>query len=134
MVLFIRLLTCLLIENWTCFQPFTFNVIYGIIAVLEFSNDRCASVAVSNDVDTVSFNQMCYEFNFGKGGSFEEARRRCQKNGGDLAHGFRGVTTSFLTGELERRKEKLKTQLVWIGAEKDPGLTSRTWRWVNGKY
>lgn len=99
----------------------------------EFSNDRCASVAVSNDVDTVSFNQMCYEFNFGKGGSFEEARRRCQKNGGDLAHGFRGVTTSFLTGELERRKEKLKTQLVWIGAEKDPGLTSRTWRWVNGE-
>lgn len=41
--------------------------------------------------------------------------------------------TSFLYAELERRKPNLKTQLVWIGAQKEPGLTSRTWKWVNGK-
>lgn len=41
--------------------------------------------------------------------------------------------TSFLHAELERRKPNLKTQLVWIGAQKEPGVTSRTWKWVNGE-
>lgn len=26
----------------------------------------------------------------------------------------------------------MKTQLVWIGAQKEPGITARTWKWVNG--
>lgn len=42
--------------------------------------------------------------------------------------------TSFIHAELERRKPTLKTQLVWIGALKEPGLTSRTWKWVNGEF
>lgn len=52
---------------------------------------------------------------------------------GDLVHGMSPGQTSFLYAELERRKPTLKTQLVWIGAQKEPGLTSRTWKWVNGK-
>jgi hypothetical protein len=76
---------------------------------------------------------MCYEFNLGSGGSFEHARLKCQENNGDLVHGLRGVTPTFLIGELDRRREKIKAQLIWIGVKKDPGLTSRTWRWVNGK-
>jgi len=48
-------------------------------------------------------------------------------------HGFKGATSHFLLNELERRKPKVKTHLVWIGAQKEPGVTSRTWRWVDGE-
>lgn len=41
--------------------------------------------------------------------------------------------TAFLISELDRRKSNLTTQLVWIGAQKEPGVISRTWKWVNGK-
>lgn len=99
----------------------------------EFSNDRCAPKGVSSEAEISSFNRVCYEFNVGKGGSFEEARSKCRINGGDLIHGFKAATTTFLLGELERRKDRLKTQLVWIGAQKDPGITSRTWKWVDGE-
>jgi hypothetical protein len=85
-------------------------------------------------VEFAAFDRTCYEFNIGKkGGSFEEARSQCKKRGGDLAHGLRGVHNTFLLAELERRKPRFKTQLVWIGAHKEPGFTSRTWKWVNGK-
>lgn len=53
--------------------------------------------------------------------------------GGDLVHDFRGATSSYILSELERRKSELKPQLVWIGAQKEPGITSRTWKWVNGR-
>lgn len=47
---------------------------------------------------------------------------------------FRGATKDYILSELERRKTDLKTQLVWIGAQKEPGVTSRLWKWVNGKW
>lgn len=53
--------------------------------------------------------------------------------GGNLVHEFHGPANDYIIAELERRKVELKTQLVWIGAQKEPGLTSRTWKWVNGK-
>lgn len=53
-------------------------------------------------------------------------------SGGDLLHGFRGATQDYILAELDRRKPDLKTQLVWVGAQKEPGLTARTWKWVNG--
>ncbi|XP_067002634.2 P-selectin [Anabrus simplex] len=98
----------------------------------EFSNDRCAPPGSPADVELSAFDRTCYEFNVGRGGSFAEARTHCQKHGGDLAYGFEGAQASFLLAELERRKPSLKTQLVWIGAQREPGFTSRTWRWVNG--
>lgn len=48
-------------------------------------------------------------------------------------HDFRGAANDYILAELERRKSELKTQLVWIGAQKEPGITSRTWKWVNGE-
>lgn len=54
--------------------------------------------------------------------------------GGDLIYDFRGPTKDYILSELERRKGELRTQLVWIGAQKEPGFTSRTWKWVNGNY
>lgn len=54
--------------------------------------------------------------------------------GGDLVHDFRGPTKDFLLSELDRRKGELRTQLVWIGAQKEPGFTSRVWKWVNGNF
>lgn len=54
--------------------------------------------------------------------------------GGALIHDFRGTTKDYILSELERRKTELRTQLVWIGAQKEPGYTSRTWKWVNGNY
>lgn len=54
--------------------------------------------------------------------------------GGDLLHDFRGATHDYILAELERRKTELKTQLVWVGAQKEPGITARTWKWVNGMH
>ena len=53
--------------------------------------------------------------------------------GGDLVHDLKIAKTNFIRSELERRKSELQTHLVWIGAQKDPGLTARLWKWVNGK-
>lgn len=101
-------------------------------SVAEFSNDRCVPAGAAEDVELAAFARTCYEFGVGRGGSFEEARAHCKRHGGDLVHGFAGATSSFLLAELERRKTVLKTQLVWIGAQREPGFTSRTWRWVDG--
>ncbi|KAH9638210.1 hypothetical protein HF086_017302, partial [Spodoptera exigua] len=98
-----------------------------------FSNDRCAPTGAPADIELAAFSRNCYEFNVAKGMSFDDARKQCQTHGGDLIHGFQGATSSFLIQELERRKPQLKTQLVWIGAQKEPGLTSRTWKWVDGE-
>lgn len=83
-------------------------------------------------MDLSSFDRTCYEFSVTKGGSFEVARNHCKKHGGDLIHGLKGPVNSFILSELERRKPKLKTQLVWIGVQKEEGITSRTWKWVDG--
>ncbi|XP_017772932.1 PREDICTED: sushi, von Willebrand factor type A, EGF and pentraxin domain-containing protein 1 [Nicrophorus vespilloides] len=98
----------------------------------EFSIDRCAPKAAAADAELAAFARTCYEFRVNRGGSFAEARNYCKGFNGDLAHGMNPGQTSFLYSELERRKPQLKTQLVWIGAQKEPGLTSRTWKWVNG--
>lgn len=100
---------------------------------LEFSVDRCAPSGSPDDLQLAAFSRTCYEFGVGRGGSFEEARGKCKAHGGDLVHSLSPASTSFILAELERRKLQLKTQLVWIGAQKEPGVTSRTWRWVNGK-
>ncbi|XP_058127402.1 sushi, von Willebrand factor type A, EGF and pentraxin domain-containing protein 1 [Anopheles ziemanni] len=98
----------------------------------EFSSDRCASPNLSVDTVLTTFAKTCYEFHITRGESFEKARAVCQSHGGDLIHDFRGITTDYIISELERRKTDLRTQLVWIGAQKEPGITSRTWKWVNG--
>lgn len=95
--------------------------------------DRCAPRNAPEDAQLAAFSKMCYEFGVGRGGSFAEARAYCQSHNGDLVHDMSPGQTSFIYAELERRKPNLKTQLVWIGAQKEPGLTSRTWKWVNGK-
>ncbi|KAK6627548.1 hypothetical protein RUM44_010026 [Polyplax serrata] len=99
----------------------------------EFSSDRCAPPGSSVDADLSSFGGTCYEFSVTKGGSFEVAREHCKKHGGDLIHNLKGPVNTFLLSELERRKPKLKTQLVWIGVQKEEGITSRTWKWVDGQ-
>lgn len=102
--------------------------------LIEFSIDRCAPGSSSTQTDVAVFDNRCYEFNVNRGASFIDARQKCQASGGgDIVHGFRGSASTFLAAELERRKPRLKTQLIWIGAQKEPGLTSRTWKWVNGK-
>lgn len=53
--------------------------------------------------------------------------------GGDLIHDFRGPAHDYILSELDRRKGELRTQLVWIGAQKEPGFTARVWKWVNGE-
>ncbi|XP_029668396.1 sushi, von Willebrand factor type A, EGF and pentraxin domain-containing protein 1 [Formica exsecta] len=104
-----------------------------VFATDEFSIDRCAHAGTPADADLTAFNSTCYEFIVKKGGSFQEARNYCKNRGGDLVHGFQGVSSIFILNNLERRKDKLKTQLVWIGAQKEPQITARTWRWVDGE-
>ncbi|XP_029047436.1 E-selectin isoform X3 [Osmia bicornis bicornis] len=100
---------------------------------VEFSTDRCAYAGTPADADLAAFNSTCYEFVVKKGGSFQEARNYCRTRGGDLVHGFKGASSVYILNNLERRKDKLKTQLVWIGAQKEPLITARTWRWVDGE-
>ncbi|CAD1479335.1 unnamed protein product, partial [Heterotrigona itama] len=104
-----------------------------VFAVDEFSTDRCAYSGTPADADLAAFNSTCYEFVVKKGGSFQEARNYCRARGGDLVHGFQGAASVYILNNLERRKNKLKTQLVWIGAQKEPLITARTWRWVDGE-
>lgn len=99
----------------------------------EFSSERCATPGLSADTILATFSRNCYEFHVTRGENFESARKICKSHGGDLVHSFRGPTQDYILSELERRKPDLRTQLVWIGAQKEPGITSRTWKWVNGK-
>lgn len=99
----------------------------------EFSNERCTPPGSSDEIDLSSFSGTCYEFSINRGGSFEVAREHCKKHGGDLIHDIKGPSKTFVLAELERRKPKLKTQLVWIGATKEEGISSRTWKWVDGQ-
>uniref|UniRef100_A0A1A9VUL7 Sushi, von Willebrand factor type A, EGF and pentraxin domain-containing protein 1 n=1 Tax=Glossina austeni TaxID=7395 RepID=A0A1A9VUL7_GLOAU len=99
----------------------------------EFSVDRCLSSNLAVDTVLTTFSKMCYEFHVTKGENFEKAQHICKSTGGDLVHEFRGPANDYILAELERRKSDLKTQLVWIGAQKEPGITSRTWKWVNGE-
>lgn len=103
-----------------------------IFSTDEISNERCTPKGASDDAQLTSFLHTCYEFGVSRGGSFKDAQDYCRKYSGDLIHEFSGSTSKFLITELERRKPQLKTQLVWIGAQKEPGITARTWKWVNG--
>ncbi|XP_044588526.1 sushi, von Willebrand factor type A, EGF and pentraxin domain-containing protein 1 isoform X2 [Cotesia glomerata] len=104
-----------------------------VFATNEFSIDRCAHAGTPADADIAAFDSTCYEFIVTKGGSFHDARNYCKSRSGDLVHGFKGVSSTFILNNLEKRKDKLKTQLVWIGAQKEPSITARTWRWVDGE-
>uniref|UniRef100_A0A336K2F8 CSON012544 protein n=1 Tax=Culicoides sonorensis TaxID=179676 RepID=A0A336K2F8_CULSO len=98
----------------------------------EFTPERCAAPNLNADTVLTTFAKTCYEFHVTRGESFEKARGICQSHGGDLLHDFKGAAKDYVLSELERRKTELKTQLVWIGAQKEPGLTNRLWKWVNG--
>lgn len=99
----------------------------------EFSAERCTSPGLNADTVLSTFARTCYEFHITRGEAFDKARQVCQSHGGDLLHNFNGITNDFILSELERRKGELRTQLVWIGAQKEPGFTARVWKWVNGK-
>ncbi|KAJ8897059.1 hypothetical protein PR048_002405 [Dryococelus australis] len=109
------------------------HVLWLSRVIAEFSNDRCAPPGSAPDVELASFERTCYEFSVARGGSFSEARAHCKSHGGDLVYGLQGAASTFLLQELERRKPRLKTQLVWVGAQREPGILSRTWRWVDGE-
>ncbi|XP_074034332.1 CUB and Sushi multiple domains furrowed [Leptinotarsa decemlineata] len=98
----------------------------------EFAVDRCIPKTSPDGTEIATFAQTCYKFGVDKGGSFADARTYCQKHYGDMMHSMTPAQNSFLHAELDRRKSKLQTQLVWIGAQKEPGVISRTWKWVNG--
>ncbi|CAG0889424.1 unnamed protein product [Darwinula stevensoni] len=93
----------------------------------EFSAESCSS---NSDSHAVVFNQTCYDFQVSKKGTFDTARKECNDSGGDLIYKFNEITFDFVKSELERIKNQLQNKLIWIGAQKDPGFISRTWRWV----
>ncbi|KAK9882914.1 hypothetical protein WA026_023762 [Henosepilachna vigintioctopunctata] len=98
----------------------------------ELSADDCSPQGAPADLQLASFNRTCFEFGVARGRSFKDARSYCQKYKGDLVHNMGQSATQFLHSELERRRSSFKTQLVWIGAQKEPGHISRTWKWING--
>lgn len=100
-----------------------------IFTTSETSPERCET-SKSSDV-VRSFDSLCYEFQLKQGSNFQGARKRCQSLGGDLVHDISNVTKNFLVGELEMMRGSMTTQLVWIGANKEPG-SSNTWHWVGG--
>ncbi|GAB6031334.1 hypothetical protein CHUAL_009120 [Chamberlinius hualienensis] len=97
----------------------------------EISPARCGLASSSENIR--SFESTCFDFQLSKGSDFQGARRYCQtKTGGDLVHDINNITKHFLVSELDLLKPTMTTQLVWIGATKEPGLISRVWHWVGG--
>lgn len=99
----------------------------------ELSVEDCSPKGAPEDLQITSFNRTCIEFVSNQGKTFKEARNYCQKYRGDLIHHMPISMTQFIHSELERRKSKLKTQLVWIGVQKEPGEYNKKWRWINGE-
>lgn len=64
------------------------HVLSSLFFSPEFSNDRCAPSGAPAEIELAAFSRNCYEFNVAKGMSFDDARRQCQAQGGDLIHGF----------------------------------------------
>ena len=75
---------------------------------------------------------LCCSAQVQEGGSFETAKEKCAARDSTLAQHIQPITQNFLASELARMD--LKTQLLWIGLEKDHGHISRTWRWVDGQF
>ncbi|CAL4126212.1 unnamed protein product, partial [Meganyctiphanes norvegica] len=100
-----------------------------VFSTQEFSKDRCSAKTELSQLGI--FNKTCYEFQTKSGGTFANARKHCQSRGGDLVHGIGDGTHAFLASELTRFKKDMTTQLVWIGAEREPTFVSRTWHWVD---
>ncbi|XP_042227899.1 sushi, von Willebrand factor type A, EGF and pentraxin domain-containing protein 1-like isoform X2 [Homarus americanus] len=101
----------------------------SVYSTQEFSKERCTDKAQVTSLSI--FNQTCYELQISEGGDFNQGRQYCQTQGGDLIHGIGQATHAYLTSELDRVKDKMKTMLVWIGAQREPHFVSRTWRWVD---
>ncbi|XP_076332272.1 CUB and sushi domain-containing protein 1-like [Tachypleus tridentatus] len=102
-----------------------------VFSTQEFSAQRCGNHLESLKLTT--FSHTCYEFQGGKGGTFGDADRSCQEHGGWIVQSISNVTHRFLSSELERLKDKLKSKLVWFGAQREPGVVSQKWHWVNNQ-
>ncbi|KFM61407.1 CUB and sushi domain-containing protein 3, partial [Stegodyphus mimosarum] len=100
-----------------------------VFTTQEISPGRCGNQL--EPLELTTFSKTCYEFQVQKGGSFDTAEDYCRARGGLLLHGVRDLTHHFIASELERRKEALKSKLVWLGAQRDQGLRARTWHWVD---
>ncbi|XP_021968417.1 sushi, von Willebrand factor type A, EGF and pentraxin domain-containing protein 1 isoform X1 [Folsomia candida] len=97
-------------------------------------SQRCSpETTVAEDI--VSFNGSCFEFATKSGQTFSGARSQCVARKGDLLtenHLKPNSPNQYLvTTTLDVLKPGLKRPLIWIGVERDPGFTSRTWRWID---
>uniref|UniRef100_A0A147BFW2 Putative eel-fucolectin tachylectin-4 pentaxrin-1 domain protein n=1 Tax=Ixodes ricinus TaxID=34613 RepID=A0A147BFW2_IXORI len=103
-----------------------------VFTTQEFSPDRCGNRV--EPLELTTFIRKCYEFQGSRGGSFQDASAYCQTRGGLLVHGVDDLILPFISAELERRRDKLKSKLVWMGAQRRTGigLNKRGWYWVNG--
>lgn len=102
-----------------------------VFTTQEFSAGRCGNQL--EPLELTTFNRTCYEFQGQKGGSFQNAEEYCRARGGLLLHNVENLTQNFIAAELERRKEKIKANLVWLGVRRDSGQgrKSKVWHWVN---
>lgn len=98
---------------------------------------RCAPEVKASD-DVLTFNGTCYEFATKSGQTFSGARSQCLARSGDLATENQlkpnSPNLNFINTILDRLKPTLKRPLIWIGVERDPGFTSRSWRWIDSGY
>ncbi|XP_037088646.1 P-selectin-like, partial [Pollicipes pollicipes] len=100
-----------------------------VFTAQEFAKEQCAP---NVPLDRLSlYNRVCYELQLSEGANYLDARRYCQKFSGDLAHTMPDPAFQFLIGQLERKKDEIKTQRLWIGVHKASG--SQNWEWVNGE-
>lgn len=97
----------------------------------DIPRESCTDSAALDQV--VAYNHTCYEMHLNEGNSFAASQTYCQKQKGELWHHVGPNIMQLIQRELERKKNSMKTQMVWIGAKKDSSFTSRTWRWVTGE-
>ncbi|XP_015909943.2 P-selectin isoform X1 [Parasteatoda tepidariorum] len=101
-----------------------------VFTTQEISSGRCGNQL--EPLELTTFSRTCYEFQVQKGGSYDTAEEYCRARGGLMLHGDRDLSHHFIASELERRKDSLKSKLVWLGAQRDQGLRAKTWHWVDG--
>lgn len=102
-----------------------------VFTTQEISSGRCGNQL--EPLELTTFSRTCYEFQVQKGGSFQVAEEYCHARGGLMVHHVEDLTHNFIASELERRKDQLKSKLVWLGAQRDSGLRAKTWHWVDNE-
>ncbi|XP_023237075.1 CUB and sushi domain-containing protein 3-like [Centruroides sculpturatus] len=100
-----------------------------IFTTQELAVSRCGRE--KNLTNFAVFNRTCYEFVTHLSDSFQAARNYCSSHRGDVIHDVKNSTQNFVSAELKKRKDDLKSLFFWLGARLEEKYRSSDWYWIN---